>query len=53
MDNRQYARINGRWHYHTGGNELDWRAMDEKAKTDLLEAEFQRLIRAEKLNQLV
>jgi hypothetical protein len=37
----------------TGGNELDWRAMDEKAKTDLLEAEFQRLIRAEKLNQLV
>ena len=53
MDNRQYARINGKWHYHTGGSELEWRAMDRKKETDLLEVEFQKLMRADKLDQLV
>lgn len=28
MDNRSYCRINGRWHYNSGGSQLDWTEMN-------------------------
>ena len=30
MDNRSYCRINGKWHYNSGGSQLDWRKMKNK-----------------------
>jgi hypothetical protein len=30
MDNRSYCRINGQWHYNSGGTQLEWRKMDIK-----------------------
>jgi hypothetical protein len=53
MDNRSYARINGKWHLNSGGNELDFHRMGDEELTSLLEAEFQSMVREEKLNKLL
>lgn len=50
---RQYARINGRWHVHTGGNELQWSPVNKVSMINKLEAEFQIIIRQQKLDSLV
>jgi hypothetical protein len=52
MDNRSYARINGKWHFNTGGGVLNWRGSNEKEST-LLEAEFIRINRQERLDKLL
>ena len=34
MDNRSYCRINGKWHYNSGGSQLDWREMKMNSYTN-------------------
>lgn len=40
MDNRSYCRINGKWHYNSGGSQLDWREMKNKEQIKLIEDVF-------------
>jgi hypothetical protein len=43
-DTREFARINGKWHIHTGGSELDWDEVSEDKhgiSHDELERSFQ------------
>lgn len=40
MDNRSYCRINGKWHYNSGGSQLDWGKMKNKEQIKLIEDVF-------------
>ena len=40
MANRSYCRINGKWHYNSGGSQLDWRKMKNAEEIRLIEDVF-------------